>query len=484
VALVLRGLLGLLALFIVQGGVVAAQTYTAPADYHLLDGARSGRYLRLGSAGPEVLALQHALNAVQVPAPETSSFGQTTWAAVRTFQSREGTSADGIVGPQTVAAFDRLFVAVSPAVDDVFEPNDLPAEAAPIGSGAYPDLECFDDDWYRVTLPAKGALRVAIAFQHAAGDLDLALQTASGAQLNQSVSTTDAEVVSRPDLASGDYLVRVYGYRGAEGSYDLDVSVTIAGGSTPAGMPPRPPGALSGSAFIASTFGLSRPDREVLIERELASGNLPAFLRNFQRVTFTATDQALRPHQVTIEVSPDVLAVGTDQDFCRMPMGSRTAQRLADRFGCSLPTRKLSNEIWRAAGVKLTPIPLPPGAWMLSSSYFLLHQQKIEQQRAGQPLGVLTAGHKKDVVLSNRLQAFPERVAIYGWHWPSGQPIQPLSAVHHHTYADYSHGVRLLRTTIVIDGQPAEITDVLRDAVLHPLLSDEGVMPAPWIPGA
>lgn len=41
-------------------------------------------------------------------------------------------------------------------------------------------------------------------------------------------------------------------------------------------------------------------------------------------------------------------------------------------------------------------------------------------------------------------------------------------------YADYSHGVRLIGTTVFIDSQPRSIFDVLRDPVLAPLLSDEG----------
>ena len=98
----------------------------------------------------------------------------------------------------------------------------------------------------------------------------------------------------------------------------------------------------------------------------------------------------------------------------------------------------------------------------------------IDQQVGGAGATVLKAGHKKDVVISPRLQARRGRVAIYGWHRTSGSPIQPLSTVHGASYVDYSHGVRLVRDEARLDGRPASVSAILRDAVLHPLLSDEG----------
>ena len=92
----------------------------------------------------------------------------------------------------------------------------------------------------------------------------------------------------------------------------------------------------------------------------------------------------------------------------------------------------------------------------------------------GWPRGSLVAGIKKDVVVSNRLDEKPDRVAIYGWHTPDGKPIQPLTIVHRESYVDYSHGVRLMRRTVTIDGKPRDVRHVLYDADLCGLLSDEG----------
>jgi len=88
--------------------------------------------------------------------------------------------------------------------------------------------------------------------------------------------------------------------------------------------------------------------------------------------------------------------------------------------------------------------------------------------------GVLTAGHKKDLVITNRLWRFPDRVAIYGWHRGIDEPIQPLSTVHGARYADYSHGVRLVSTTICVDGKPMSLFEALEDPELAQVLSGEG----------
>ena len=85
-------------------------------------------------------------------------------------------------------------------------------------------------------------------------------------------------------------------------------------------------------------------------------------------------------------------------------------------------------------------------------------------------------GHKKDVVLSATLPANPGKVAIYGWHRPDGQPIQPLSTVLRDSWVGYNHGIRLVDRGILVDGSARDLADVLRDPELAPLLSDDGVM--------
>ncbi len=63
--------------------------------------------LRQGSRGPEVTALQQALNSKTDPSPRltvSGEFGPQTEAAVRQFQTQAEISVDGVVGPRTMVA--------------------------------------------------------------------------------------------------------------------------------------------------------------------------------------------------------------------------------------------------------------------------------------------------------------------------------------------------------------------------------------------
>ena len=211
-------------------------------------------------------------------------------------------------------------------------------------------------------------------------------------------------------------------------------------------IPPRPAAAVGWTAFLNSVEKLSPAAREEAIAKEVLRGNIPEFLRTFQKITVRAKDPSGKEHTAVIEVMPDYLAVGSDADFVRLPMTPQSAARIADAFGCAVPTRKVVDDVYRAAAVKLDPKPLTEARE--SPATFLRHNAIIEEQRAGKKLGGLVAGVKKDVVVSNRLAEKPERVAIYGWHTADGKPIQALTIVHRDTYVDYSHGVRLMRRTV------------------------------------
>jgi hypothetical protein len=69
------------------------------------------------------------------------------------------------------------------------------------------------------------------------------------------------------------------------------------------------------------------------------------------------------------------------------------------------------------------------------------------------------------------------------WHQQNGKPIQPLSWIHESSYADYSHGARLVSGTVEIDGKELALAEVLRDPTLAPLLSDEGALRSTRYPG-
>ena len=244
-------------------------------------------------------------------------------------------------------------------------------------------------------------------------------------------------------------------------------------------LPPRPADTSPGSVVVQAVVDLPLVEREARLEAEVLRGNVPDFLCRFRPVSVTNINSG-RTNIATFFAAPDYLAVGSDEDFFLTPLRPETAQRMADALGCSLPTRAMVDAIYAAAAVKLQPHPMTPGATMTTVAVFAEHNSIVRTQRlatlAQHPAGALLAGHKKDVVLSNRLTNAPGKVAIYGWHQPDGKAIQPLYLGHTSAWVDYSHGIRLVSTNVVVNGESASLADVLRDKNFAALLSDEGPM--------
>lgn len=217
---------------------------------------------------------------------------------------------------------------------------------------------------------------------------------------------------------------------------------TQPAGPVPA-LPARPPDAKPASVVLAETAHLPLADREARWVAEILAGNVPAHLRQPVRVE---TDGG-----GGVWVLPDYLALGSDDDWVRLPLTVAAATQIAQALGANLPTREIVDSVWAAADERLEPIPLAP--WSEPSTLpdaqrvdrresvaaFLTHHRLIEAAR-GPIHGRLVAGAKKDLILTQR----EGRVTLYGWHRRDGRPIQPVSSVHGDRYVDYSHGVRLV----------------------------------------
>jgi hypothetical protein len=88
------------------------------------------------------------------------------------------------------------------------------------------------------------------------------------------------------------------------------------------------------------------------------------------------------------------------------------AQRISSLLGCTLPTRKMVNDIWTQTQLKMEPMPItynnsnPP----VTVPWFNVYNSNIWAQRQTYlpsfPLGDSVAGDKKDVIISTY---------IYNW---------------------------------------------------------------------
>jgi pimeloyl-ACP methyl ester carboxylesterase len=243
-------------------------------------------------------------------------------------------------------------------------------------------------------------------------------------------------------------------------------------------IPGRDPAAESGSLFMKRISTLPRDEREEEIFQAAASGNIPGFLREMVTLKGVFHDFAGVAHTLEYEAMPDYLAIGSDDDFCRIPMTPHTAQRLADLFGGSMLTAKLSDHLWENAEVKLVPFNyVPVGNANELVEKFVDHNSQIEKQltEASGRHGQLVAGIKKDVIISSKIAERPDRVVIYGWHKTDGKPIQPVYSGHIWWYVDYSHGIRFMNAQVLIDGRPVLLPDLLRDPVLFRVITDEEI---------
>ena len=213
-------------------------------------------------------------------------------------------------------------------------------------------------------------------------------------------------------------------------------------------------------------------ERDSFAAKEILAGNIPSLLKKFERIKVSIID-SVNSKTINAEyfVSPDYLSIGTDDDWARINITPLAAQKIADSFQCFLPTRKMVDDIYKAAKIKLEPVPM--FAFRDSTPTMWHHHLIIEGQRKGRK--GLIAGVQKDVVISGKISRDPkpDRVAIYGWHKPDGIPIQPLYIGHVYWWVDYSQGIRLVYRKIKVGKIWMDYIDVLNDPVLKKLLCDE-----------
>ena len=235
-------------------------------------------------------------------------------------------------------------------------------------------------------------------------------------------------------------------------------------------VPERNNSAITGTEFYKKAVAFHWHERDSFAVKEILAGNIPSFLKKFVAVHTSITDSAGKTIHAAYYVSPDYISIGSDEDWTRIPLSPMAAQQIADSFHCFLPTRKMVDDIYLAAKVKLEPVPMY--AFRDSTITMYQHHLIVEGQRKLRK--GLIAGIKKDVVLSGKVSRDkPNHEAIYGWHKLDGKPIQPLYTGHINWWVDYSHGIRLIYQTIYVNGKPMDYIDVLKDNLLKKLLCDE-----------
>lgn len=238
---------------------------------------------------------------------------------------------------------------------------------------------------------------------------------------------------------------------------------------------------MKGSAFIESLPKEAGQDREDAI--------IQAVERGHAIVCFTPLEVVENNHTLRLDVAMDALRIGEQGDSVRVAANSVTQQVIADHLGCLLPTAKICDLVWKRVlagdGIKLTPHTQSPDSHMADTDRFVEHSEAIDKQRDGHcgllwPVGKVFA-------LSKKVTA--GKCANYGWHVTSGSKfagvtdgvivLQPLATAHSDTFTDYSQLCGgLVKRRCYLDGEEADLAEILKDPSLCSLVSTEGPLDA------
>ena len=167
-----------------------------------------------------------------------------------------------------------------------------------------------------------------------------------------------------------------------------------------------------------------------------------------------------------------------------------TQQNIADFLGFSLITEKIADLIWRKADFELEP---NVRQITNSTKAMIEHSDKIDKQLAGYDTkGKLVANGGKHWVIGNK--ATSAKAINYGWFvktntnsWkgirvypPASnltlKVIQPASTHHNLLHVDYSQTCTLVSQSCKLDGEDANLYDLMKNADLAKAISHEGVL--------
>lgn len=198
-------------------------------------------------------------------------------------------------------------------------------------------------------------------------------------------------------------------------------------------------------------------------------------------------------HTGNFRVFSDALKI----DGVRISCSATLQQQIADLLGCVLLTPRLADLTFKARQIDIKPYPMPISS---STGAMVATSSKIDKAVGSRSGLVQTVG--KHWVLTNTLvnkkAGGGQAACNYGWQFsgdsfqgqkwgstvtPPLRCIQDMGWAHDVHHADYSQTCVLASRDCMVDGQPRDLFDVLRDPQLAPLVSHEGALTIVRQPG-
>jgi hypothetical protein len=92
---------------------------------------------------------------------------------------------------------------------------------------------------------------------------------------------------------------------------------------------PQRTSSLTGNDFYHQAFAMKWKERDSFALKEILAGNIPSFLKKFERIKVSITD-SITGKRINAEyfVSPDYLSIGTDDNWARINITPLAAQKL------------------------------------------------------------------------------------------------------------------------------------------------------------
>ena len=283
-------------------------------------------------------------------------------------------------------------------------------------------------------------------------------------------------------------------------------------------IPPRKKDAISGSEFmklVRKTHGAIY--EEMIFQEILSEGNVPDFMRpeNFRELMVKGKADGLEV-EMRLRICADYVAIGSNEDYVRVPLSAVGFRTLASLLGMSLPTRKLVDDIYRAAeaengliglidgdvvsrastrevihpetnrSVRLSEVWRDPAyegnrsRFLLTPEFALLQSRLADEIKEERGLGrfALVCGNKKDIVVDaiSLRKEHRNNLVQYRPDHPQGFDY----GAHLKDHSDYSLGARLIGRMVEVtirdeEGKsriPMPYEDVVRHPLLYKLLSD------------
>ena len=235
------------------------------------------------------------------------------------------------------------------------------------------------------------------------------------------------------------------------------------------------------------------PKYEDAVIREILAGNVPDFMRpeNWREITVRGIVDGMEV-ELTFRVCPDYMAIGSNDDYVRVPMSPAGFLKLAARWDVALPTKKVVDRIYaeaakeggvfalidapeisRETGMKMDRqtrhMLSPEFAWSQS----VIADAKMEKRKI-RKFG-LVVGHKKDVLVHPVPPHCNGNLIQYRPNHPQGLDY----GAHPKSHTDYSLGIRLVDSEVHVKikgKKEVEVDSTYRDVILNPkmygLLSD------------